>query len=256
MIRFFAIVLFFGLAIASGAAGYFAHMQEKQKPIEPEVAVEFEPMTAFDLIDDAPREDKAIQLTDFFYGRLPIGISLDDNKKDWEEVYIPLFAKSNRVQRHNAVCVIYRTDELRNKEDASEFFENIVLDGFYSTYQQELPGYAFSKLAQKYKSLDYSNCVLLSNKKPESLQEESTYWVALLGFAFFLSIAGWQSLALMGDMKSRIEREKRAREVRDAAGLGSLFEEADARNGISSGASPSNADTGQVSFLDKWNPDS
>ena len=92
-------------------------------------------------------------------------------------------------------------------------------------HDQELPDYAFSNLAQRYKSLDYSRCVLLTSTKPDE-PVQASYQLALLGFAVFLSICGWQSFALMGDLKSKIETEKRAKEVSDAAGLSELFGDA------------------------------
>ncbi len=253
MVRFLAIMLFFGLAIVSGAAGYFANMQKQQEPEEPEVATIFEPMSAIDLIDNTPGEDQAVRLTEFFFGRMPIGINMDDNKRDWEEVYIPLFAKSDKVQKHNSICIIYRTDEFKNEEEAQKLFENNELDGFFVLNAQELPDYAFSNLAQKYKSLDYRRCVLLTSKKPAE-EAKATYQLALIGFAFFLSIAGWQSFALLGDMKSKIEGEKRAKEVSDAAGLGELFQQNDAQ----SEKAPAVAQTisSVESFLDDWSPDS
>ena len=113
MFRFFVVILCFGLAIASGAVSYFAHMENAEESVEPVVFDDFELTTALDLVSDPPHENKAVQMTDFFYGKLPIGISLDDNKKDWEEVYIPLFPKGKRLKRFNAVCVIYRTDQLK-----------------------------------------------------------------------------------------------------------------------------------------------
>lgn len=254
MIRFFAIMLFFGLAIVSGAAGYFSNLETQQEPEEPVAPTEFEPIAAFDLIDNQPSEDKAVRLTDFFFGRLPIGINLDDNKKDWEEVYIPLFARSEQVQSHNSICVIFRTDEFKDLESAEEFFDKQELDGFYVQNAQELPDYAFSNLAQKYKSLDYRRCILITSKQPVE-EKKATYQLALIGFAFFLSIAGWQSFALLGDMKTKIEREKRAKQVSDAAGLSELFQQDEPKEEKPDTSSAQTISSVE-SFLDDWSPDS
>lgn len=254
MVRFLAIILFFGLAMASGAAGYFANLKDQEVAEDVDVPVEFESVSASDLIHDKPTEDKAIRLTDFFFGRLPVGINLDDTKKDWEETYIPLFANTGEVQKYNAICVIYRTDELRNIEEVEEFFDKDEIEGFYVQHAQELPEYAFSNLAQRYKSLDYSRCVLLTSTKPDP-PVKSTYHFALLGFAVFLSIAGWQSFALMGDLKSKIEHEKQSKEVSDAAGLSELF--GDPESASEPEAKPADDGASSVeSFLSQWTPDS
>jgi hypothetical protein len=244
MFRFFLVILCFGLAVGCGAVSYFTHMKNAEEVVEPVVFDDFELVTAKDLITDPPRENKGVQLTDFFYGKLPIGINLDDNKKDWEEVYIPLFPKGKQLKRFNSVCVIYRTDQLKTMEEAEEFFEQFVLEGYFDVYDQDLPAHAFSEMAQKYRSIDYSHCVLISNEKPTTISEKKDYLLALLGFAFFLSIAGWQSFNLLGDMKNRIEREKQTRQINDAAGLGSLFEEVDNKN------KPGN----NGSFIEKYQP--
>lgn len=251
MVRLLAILLFFGLAVASGAAGYFTNLKNRQETEQAEAPVEFEAISADDLINDAPKENKAVRVTDFYFGRIPVGINLDDSKKDWEETYIPLFANTGEIQKYNAICVIYRTDEIKSVEDVEEFFDKKELEGFYVYHAQELPDYAFSNLAQRYKSLDYSRCVLLTSTKPED-PVKASYHLALLGFAVFLSIAGWQSFALMGDLKSKIETEKRAKEVSDAAGLSELFGDAKPESKPTADQASSSVE----SFLSQWTPDS
>lgn len=255
MVRFLAIILFFGLAMASGAAGYFANLNDQKASEDVEAPVEFENISATDLINDAPQEDKALRLTDFHFGRIPVGINLDDSKKDWEETYIPLFPNDGAVQKYNAICVIFQSDELSNIEEVEEFFDKKEIEGFYVQSAQDLPEYAFSNLAQKYKSLDYTRCVLLTSKKPEPLVKP-TYHLALLGFAVFLSIAGWQSFALLGDLKSKIEKEKQAKEVSDAAGLSELFGDTNSDSKPETKPQSDHGSSSVESFLSQWTPDS
>lgn len=249
MLRFFAIIICFGLAIASGAAGYFGHLESKQKPVEEPTTVEYQPVAATDLISDTPTEDQAIELSDFFFGHMPIGISIDENPKDWEVAYVPLFPSKDAIQSHNCICVILRTSKISSLEDIESFYEQKELQGFYVHDDQELPEQAFSRLARKYKSLDYGRCVMFTTEKPVN-QETPGYWIALVGFAFFLSVAGWQSFAMMGDMKSRIDLDKEQKPLSDAAGLNSIFENIESENTGSSG-NPTGQETSVFSFLDQ-----
>ena len=63
-------------------------IKEQQEAEQAEAPIEFEPIKADDLINDAPPESKAVRVTDFFFGRIPVGINLDDSKKDWKR---PIF---------------------------------------------------------------------------------------------------------------------------------------------------------------------
>ena len=205
MFRILTIIVLLGVALASGAWGLHAR-KESQAPKE-EKAHEYNLTSVSEILAEPPTDSVGVELKDFHYAQEAIGVDLD-GQPGWEEAYIPLFASDVALQPHNLLSVIYKTDQLKNSDDAEAFFENKTLRGFYIKENQELSKVAFGKLAKRYGSLDYSASVLITSEMPEEPETVESYWFAFAGFAGFLLLAGWQSLGLIGNLGNRTSRDE------------------------------------------------
>ena len=234
MFRFLFIIVLFGAALASGTWGmraYREHLaeteaQESTDAVE-EPKIEFETFSVANLLKEQPAEDSAVELVDFYFPHEVIGVDLD-GEPGWEEVYLPIFPDDISLKKSNLISVIYKTQAIKSPEDVEAFFEQKTLKAFYVANDQQLSKVAFGKLAKRYGSLDYTKCVLITENVVEEKAIEK-HWFALAAFAGFLSMAGWQSLGLIGHIIRR--RKNRDDSIpTDAAGLAALFNEAQQNN--------------------------
>ena len=257
MLRPLIILLLFGLAIGSGAYGLMNHNREKQQPAETaEVVHEYEAIELVKLLRRPPESHQAIELEDFHFGVLPMTFDYDEDEV-WDEVYIPLFP-ANLHKSHNCICVIYHSEKYKTQEELEALLEGETLKGFYNPSNQKLPDAVFSKMARKYGSIDYSKSLLFSDEEPTSPIQYSSAFGAFACFAFFLALAGWQTMSMVTTMKARIAAEKKIRDVADTAGLSAIFESKYEQPQPQSGGSE-DINSGQaLSFAEQWardNPD-
>ena len=207
MLRILSIIILLAVALATGGWGWHAHKEHQmgqQTPKEGKV-YDFQLASVSEILAEAPGDGEAIELEKFHFPQEAIGVDLD-GQPGWEEAYLPLFPNDVVLKGHNLVSVIYKTNTLKNSDDVEAFFKNETLKGFYVQSKQKLSKVAFGKLAKRYGSMDYDRSVLITSELPEEQLEIQTYWFALAAFAGLLLMAGWQSLGLVGDIRSRIQR--------------------------------------------------
>ena len=161
MIRKFIILLCFFCAVLCAIVGYLSMQVDEQSDKREGPATSF---NCKDFLANEPDETARINLTDFKRGK---HYSHADHDGDdlWDELYVPLFPNKKKIKfGYKAVIVSFKG--VQNKEQLDEVLGNRELDATYWPERQDLPARTYSELAQKYKNMDFANCVNLHHGFP------------------------------------------------------------------------------------------
>ena len=175
------------------------------------------------LLEDWPKENFHLLLTDYQRG---VKYSADDYDHDenWERVYVPLFPAHLQSVGNNFNSVIVYFNDVKNEDELNARLASGELDSQLWYTQQELPPEIHSDMAQKYRLMDFSHCVILQGgfRPPNKSIAKYAVLGSYLGMLVSGVIAIWNAVAMLlptGKTRGFFEDEDDNLPISNRAGL-------------------------------------
>jgi hypothetical protein len=149
------------------------------------------------LLNKWPRDNFHLLLTDFQRGKHFVSYDHDQDE-NWELVYVPLFPSHLKSLGNNFNSVIVYFDDVKNEDELNERLASGELDTQLWYTQQKLPDDIHSDLAQSYRLMDFSKCVVLQGGFRPPSKDIATYAVlgSYLGLLSCGVIVAWNLVAM------------------------------------------------------------
>lgn len=157
MIRKFTILLSLCCVVLCTFVGYLSDqaIKSSEKRTAPPVDVACQ-----ELIDERPIETSSYLVKDFAPGKFWAEIEATDTG-EWSEVCMPLFPRRRSGIKHSYRGVVVCFKGVKNESELVELLQQGELELNFWPTRQDLPSVHYSRLAQRYKSMDFENSVVL-----------------------------------------------------------------------------------------------
>lgn len=195
MDRKFAILLSLCLGIVCAFVHWFGTKSFDELNSEGDQAIS---VSCEQLLEKWPRDNFHLLLTDYQRGKR--FVSCDHDQDDnWELVYVPLFPSHLTTLGNNFSSVIVYFDDVKNEAELNARLAEGELDSQLWYTQQELPEAIHSDMAQEYRLMDFSRCVVLQGGFRPPNKAIATYAVlgSYLGMIACGIIVVWNFIAML-----------------------------------------------------------
>lgn len=204
MLRFLPIILGGCVAIVSAliaAIGILALADYERLSAEP-----FE-ISCKNMLTMVPNETYRFRLTDWKHGKNVYPVPVRDDG-EWESVYVCLFPKELKKLRNNYSAVVVRMDGVTGTKELKELFSTGELDVFYKPAKQEIETNLYSRMAQKYRSMTFEDCVQVhcGGPPPSDQFGRMCFYGGLIGLG--VSVAAVVLFYLFKLLKALLFRQK------------------------------------------------
>jgi len=176
------------------------------------------------LLSEWPSDNYHLRMTDYQRGQ-HVAFYDHDQDKNWELVYVPLFPAHLSEVGNNYRAVIVHFNDVKNEQELDERLASGELDSQLWYTQQTLPSAIHSDLAQKYRLMNISGCVVLQGgfQPPNGQIAKSAVLGSRIGMIACTIVAIWNLLALVPSMQqhygSTRDEEEEDAPVSNRAGL-------------------------------------
>lgn len=213
MNRLIIILLCLCSVVVCAFIAYLGYQQQS----EDEVLKDSPPPIACDeLLHEVPHGLSGLTLTEFRPGKHFV---TDDKNNDgeWERVLIPVFPIDTKSLKPNYRSIILSIADAKDKEELFDKVESPEIEAEYWFSAQKLDPSSYSRMAEKYTSMDFNHSVVLHCGYPKSNNIGSfMLWGASAGALLSLLILGWQSTGLiLAGIKNEAQRAAAADEEDD-----------------------------------------
>lgn len=150
------------------------------------------------LLEKWPRDNFHLQLTDYQRGKRIVSQDYDQDD-NWEMVYVPLFPSRLSSLGNNFSSVIIYFDDVKNETELNERLASEKLDAQLWYTQQKLPTAIYSDMAQEYRLMDFSQCVILQGGFRPPNKDIASFAVlgSYLGILASGIIIVWNGIAML-----------------------------------------------------------
>ncbi len=195
MDRKFAILLSLCLGIVCAFVHWFGTKSVQELNDEGDQAIS---VSCAQLLEKWPRDNFHLLLTDYQRGNYVVARD-EDQDENWELVYVPLFPAHLKSLGNNFNSVIVYFDDVKNEDELDARLDAGDLDAQLWYTQQELPEQIYSDMAQKYRLMDFSRCVVLQGGFRPPNKDIAKYAVlaSYLGMIACGIIVVWNVIALL-----------------------------------------------------------
>ena len=195
MDRKFAILLSICLGVVCAFVNWFANQSlSDEKTIGDQPIV----VSTQQLLEEWPRDNFHLLLTDYQRG-IPLATYDHDQDGNWELVYVPLFPAHLKSLGNNFNSVIVYFDDVKNEKELDARLASGELDSQLWYTQQKLPEDIHSDLANAYRLMDFSHCVVLQGGFDPPNKDVAKY--AVLGSYLVILACGvvavWNLVAML-----------------------------------------------------------
>ncbi len=163
MLRYLPIILGGCVAVVSvliATIGILALADYEQLTAEPlEVSSE-------NLLEMVPEDTYRFRVTDWNHGKRVYPAPVAD-EGEWKSVYVCLFPKRLKKLRDNYAAVVVRIEGCSGTGQLKNILESGELEVYYDPLKQSFGEGLYSRMAQKYRSMRFEDCVLVHCGGPE-----------------------------------------------------------------------------------------
>lgn len=207
MDRKFAILLSICLAVLCAFVYRFATQSLSELSSEGDQATI---VSCEQLLKKWPSDNYHLRLTNYQRGKQVVAYDRDQDG-NWEKVYVPLFPAHLTTVGNNYNSVIVYFDDVKNEVELDERLSAEALDTQLWYTQQTLPVATHSEMAQHYRLMDFSRCVVLQGGFQPPNKKIATYAVlgSYLGLIACGIVAVWNLVAMLIPMLTPKRRPNR-----------------------------------------------
>ena len=166
MIRRSLIILSLCSAVLCAFVGFLSHRAIEESKQLQSSSIE---LSCSELLKTAPENSTGVQLNDYVLGRHVAGIDIDGDQR-WDQGAIPLFPKQRQQFKYGYCAVIVCFKGLPDEAAVDQALIDSVVEADFWPNRQELDPDIYSRLATKYRHMDFSNSrvLYLGYEKSES----------------------------------------------------------------------------------------
>ena len=196
-------------------------MHISYRPDQQEVSQsDFIQISCSEILKNKPTEQSAYLIEDFRHGKYFASRDLDEDGQ-WELVCVPCFPQELEKLESNYRSMIVCFKKVTDKSGLKEILSTGKIELYYWPARQQLDNDIHSRLAQKYVSMDFENCLIFHAgfDSPESMFGPATGKTSMVVGAI-AGLAGiWNLLALIFGRIFRTSATDEPEEVVNRAGL-------------------------------------
>ncbi len=157
MIRRSLIILSLCSAVLCAFIGFLSYRAIEESKQLQSSSIE---LSCSDLLKTAPETSTGVQLNDFVLGRHVAGIDLDGDQQ-WDQGAIPLFPKQRQPFKYGYRAVILCFKGLPDEAAVDQALIGSAVEADFWPGRQELDPAIYSRLAVKYRHMDFDNSRVL-----------------------------------------------------------------------------------------------